>query len=681
MRARRIGLGPRKAWTRTILAALLLAGAGPLGATPAGYAATSFSATIAAVDPALPTLDSPITIDVTLANPTTSAMSGIRAQFLLSTSPLRGRSEIPEAVSGRAMPDYRLVSGVVVSGLDLPSGASTTVTLRTSAKALGLSASNPGVYVFGVALSGTSASGRYVSSRPVTLLPWMPERTGGQLGVATVWTLSAPPSRSVDGVFLDDSLAIDILPAGRLRAQLDAMATVPKATWLVDPLLVESVQALAGGARIRQPEGGVRAATDVEMAAAQQWLDDLRTAVATGTLMAMPLGDFDIRGALKFGRITLVRHALQESAARLAAAFGVPTVPLAVPLYGGAVTGSTWRLLDELGAAVAFASDRGYPATQTSYTPTSAMAVPSFSKAVLVFDQVTSTTPIASGLSPVQARQSFAAQLLMTYLERPNDDRAITVAIPPSWVPEAGITSASLLNAEWIQPLGTAEAEAVGTEARRQQQSIASTGQRRQSGLAMGAVNEQRMLRVLTTDAIFSSTVSDLVCSILSRWWTARLDGAAYSSEIESQLASLASSVRVVTRGDIVFGGEKGSVPVTVANGLPVPVDIKLHATGVPAARVQAREFTSVHLNAGKRVSVEVPTQVTGSGDAYLMLQVVATDATSIGEAAFVTVRSAAYARVAGYVVIVAFAALVLLIAANTVRRLRRRRLGLDDDE
>lgn len=130
-----------------------------------------------------------------------------------------------------------------------------------------------------------------------------------------------------------------------------------------------------------------------------------------------------------------------------------------------------------------------------------------------------------------------------------------------------------------------------------------------------------------------------------------------------------------------MFGGERGNVPVTVANGLPVPVDVRLQAMGLPSARVQTLASTELHLNAGRRVSVEIPTRVTGSGDAYVLLQVVAGSGSVVGVPTLLTVRSAAYARIASYVVAVSFAALLLLVAVNTVRRMRLRKLGLVEEE
>jgi hypothetical protein len=653
---------------------LVLLAVGPLQpATAAGR----FSAVITSIDPALPTSGSTINLTVLLANSTADAVTGIHAHFILSLSPLRGRSQIPDVLAGRALPAYRTASDEVASGIDLASGASTSLTLQATAADLGLRSARPGVYVLGLLVAGVTGGNHSVSQRPLTLLPWLPSHTGKGLGLTTVWSITAPPSRGVDGIFFDDSLAVSLATGGRLRTQLDDMRQVPGALWAIDPLLIEDVQALAAGARILQ-EGGVRAATDVEMHNASQWLADLQGAAATGSRAALPLADLDVRGALLLGHNAIVSNAVGTAAQRLSAALGETVTDVAVPVYGGALTDKQWRYLDSLGARIALVEDSAYPAEQQQYTPTTALSVTTFNGPLLVVDGSVSDAPIRTGSAP---RQAFAAELLMTYLEQPNSDRVVTVAVPPEWQASTGAQLGPVLNAPWLRHTGVIAAEGAGSEPRATTHTALTKTQLQRNGNLRHALSEQRMLLQLTADPAFAATISDAVIGVLSRWWTGRTVADAYAPDVTRQLSALAGSVRVVTRGDIVFGGQKGDVPVTIENGLPVPVDIGVRAIGLPTVRVTPRPYTAIHLNAGKRVSVEIPTQVTGSGDAYLSLQVVASDSGAVGTPVLLTVRSAAYARVASYVVAIAFAALLLLIGANTVRRVRNRNLGKDDEE
>ena len=633
-------------------------------------AAPGFAATITAVTPALPVPGDTITLTADLRNPSTADITDITARFIVSTDPLRGRSEIPLIVSGELLPTYRIVEAGSASGIDLAAGAGASVTLRATTRELGLPADRAGVYVIGVQLDGTTA-GRGVVERRTSLLPWMPYSTKHNLGVLTVWTITAPPALGADGILIDDSLPTALAADGRLRRQLDAMRSTTGAIWLIDPLLVDAVQAIADGAAIHESQDVTRAASDAQRSDADAWLNDLRFAVATGTVAALPLGDLDVRAAMKFGRISVARTALASAADRLSSALGIEVNALDVPLYAGAVTTSTWKFLRSSGATLGIVSDEWYAPTQTQYTPSTGLKISAFASPVVVVDHTTSSTPALPDTPEAQSRQAFAAQLLMTMLERPNDDRVITIAVPPTWTPSAEGNAAEVLRAPWIDTVGIAGAIAAGTSDRIEQNAVATTRQRSQDLRLGRAVEQQRQLMHITSDPTFSSSIADAVIGTMSRWYTGRTGTDHYSSATVARLTAYAQAVRVVTRGDIVFGGERGVVPVTIANGLPVPVDIVLRASGIPSVRIEPTPTTSLHLNAGKRVSVEVSTRVTGSGDALLALEIVTNDQTLIDGPTFLSVRSAAYARVAQYLVIVAFIALLFLVGFNVVRRIR----------
>lgn len=636
-------------------------------AVPAA-AAPMFKATIVDITPALPT--SNIAVNLQLENPGTEDISNLRVQFFVSTSPLVGRSQIQLIAKGKLLPTYRVLPDPEASGIDLSSGASTTIPLSTSIRALGMSSARPGVYTFGVIVDADGMK----SIRAITFLPWLGTvESAKPLGVVPVISLSAPSQRKVDGTFMSANLADSVRPGGRLRGQLDAMLLVRNATWLVDPVTLEAVRALSEGARIAE-NGGVRAASNDEMSAAAKWLDDVRIVARRGQLYAMPAGDMDVRAALKFGHNVLVEEAIAGAAARVAAVLQTDPVGTAVQIYDGSVSDSTWKRLRNLGVDAVFVSDVAYPAQQQQYTPTTAMPVAAFGTApVLVVDHA-SGDALAGGGNDYLQRQEFAAHLAMTYLEQPNKQRIITIALPQTWMPNERAQVSGLFDARWIKQLPVVNAGAVRAEQRKTLVTEPSKRQRVQERALSRALARQRLLQKLTTDEAFRTGVSNVVSGMSSRWFSGNLIDDEYTMAANAELASLTSAVRVVTRGDIVFGSEQGVVPVTVANDLPVAVDVVLHASGLPSVRVVPEPTTPLHLNAGKRVSVEVPTRVTGSGVGYLQLWLESSTGSIIGDNVILDIRSAAYARVAGYLVAAAFLTLLLLVAVNTVRRIRVRR-------
>lgn len=639
-------------------------------ATPATAAAT-FNATIVDLAPAIPTSNSTIRLNLRLENPGTADVANLHVQFFVSTAPLVGRSQIDLIARGKLLPTYRVVQDYAASGLDLSSGASTTIPVSTTVRALGLDPARPGVYTFGVIVDGD----RTASARALTFLPWLAVGNAKPLGVVPVVTLSAAPQRMVDGTFTSTDLAMSIAPDGRLRKQLDAMLLVPYAAWLIDPVMLEGVQALSNGARIAEV-GGIRATSDEEMAAAKLWLADLMVVASRGQVYAIPAGDMDVRAALKFGHNRLVQDAVGNSRTRVAAVLQTDTIRSAVQVYDGSVSDSTWKLLRGLGVDAMFVSDVAYPALQQQYTPSTAMQVPAFGDApVLVVDHASGAV-LARDVNDYLRRQEFAAQLAMAYLEQPNRQRVITVAVPQTWTPDMQAQVSALFNERWIEQVLVSAADIARSNARKMVVTQPTKRQRQQELALSKALTRQRLLQRLTSDEAFRTGVSNVVSGMSSRWYTGNLITDEYTRNANKELAAFTKSIRVVTRGDIVFGAEQGVVPVTVANGLPVPVDVVLHASGLPSVRVVPEPSTTLHLNAGKRVSVEIPTRVTGSGVAYLQLWLESAEGYIIGDVVILDIRSAAYARVAGYLVGAAFVTLLLLVAVNTVRRVRVRRAG-----
>ena len=630
-------------------------------------AATGIKATITQLTPALPTTDSEIQLTLTLANPGAETVNNLRVRFLISTAPLVGRSQIRDIVDGDIVPTYRVIERASASDIDLASGASTTITMRTSVQALGLDKDRPGVYPFGVVVDGGS------TARAITFLPWLPRTANSKpLGVVPVLSLTAPPQMSIDGVFMNEQLAAAVLPGGRLRAQLDAISGIVGATLLVDPLTLEAIQKLAAGVRIKIGDE-VRASTDAEMSAASQWLADLRSYAESAQVFAMPPADLDVLALLNFKHREVAREVLSGAAARVEAVLGTTDTPTAVQLYQGNLGDGVWSLLQELRLDAVFVSDTSYQPSQQRYTPSTPLEVAGFGGSTLVVDQTIASIFVSTRPEQLQ-RQELAAQLLMTYLEQPNRSRAITVVLPSVWNADTASGTATLFNAAWLQPIDILTASTYAADRRVVSASTMTNRQKQQDRMFRAALGHQRTLQRLTVDEQFITTLDRTVSAMMSRWFTSNRVQDVYSERIVTELSDYVESVRVVTRGDIVFGGESGVVPVTIANGLPVPIDVVLGASGLPSVRVEPVARTALQINAGKRVSVELPTRVTGSGLAYLQLWLETDDGTMIGEAVILNIKSAAYARVASYLVAAAFITLLLLIGVNVVRRIRTSR-------
>src|SRR5262245_62110701 len=115
--------------------------------------------------------------------------------------------------------------------------------------------------------------GRNVHAESRTFLPWVPNpREVTPTRVVLLWPLVDRPVRGQDGIFTDDRLARQLAPKGRLAGLVEAGAGAP-VSWVVDPDLIESAEAMSNGYRVRSTDG-VTAGSGSE--AAKSWLEVLR---------------------------------------------------------------------------------------------------------------------------------------------------------------------------------------------------------------------------------------------------------------------------------------------------------------------------------------------------------------------------------------------------------------------
>lgn len=115
--------------------------------------------------------------------------------------------------------------------------------------------------------------------------------------------LLEPPHRDLNGVFIDDELAVSLLPTGRLGQLVFSPVTQPR-TWLIDAALIEDVEALA-----------------VDNIDAQNWLLELKSISAQDPVIALPYGHPNVSLAKRLAP-TELRYYFDASKTRLQVALG-----------------------------------------------------------------------------------------------------------------------------------------------------------------------------------------------------------------------------------------------------------------------------------------------------------------------------------------------------------------------
>lgn len=115
--------------------------------------------------------------------------------------------------------------------------------------------------------------------------------------------LLEPPHRDLNGIFLDDELAISLLPTGRLGQLIFSPVAQPR-TWLIDAALIDDVEAMA-----------------IDHIDAQNWLTQLKYITAQDPVIALPYGHPKISLAKRLAP-TELRYYFDASKVRLQVALG-----------------------------------------------------------------------------------------------------------------------------------------------------------------------------------------------------------------------------------------------------------------------------------------------------------------------------------------------------------------------
>ncbi|NEE55851.1 hypothetical protein G3M55_66205, partial [Streptomyces sp. SID8455] len=226
----------------------------------------------------------------------------------------------------------------------LPKGISQNFTLAVPVDKLDLDAS--GVYQLGVSVSGRTAAAPFEQVLGIerSFLPWQPEESDKRTKLTFLWPLIASPHVTAETrsdeqqtpVFTDDALAEELAPGGRLQ-QMVALGSRLPVTWVIDPDLLASVAAMAGGYEVKSGDTTV---PGKNRAVAGQWITALQKVVEDGKVIALPFGDPDLasiahRGKGVSGTLSHLQNASTVGASTVETILHVkPSTDFAWPVQG-----------------------------------------------------------------------------------------------------------------------------------------------------------------------------------------------------------------------------------------------------------------------------------------------------------------------------------------------------------
>ncbi|MBB5119831.1 DUF6049 family protein [Streptomyces eurocidicus] len=702
---------PACRWARhlmtVLLGVLLLVGLVQLPAAPAARAESPTSrpvgVAIDTVTPVAPTQNDTITLSGTVTNNSGSTVTDAHVGLRVGPQ-ISGRSDIDDLGyrAGFSPGTDGAEIGKHTQKIDkLAPGISREFSISLPAKDLELG--HDGVYQLGVSLSGRSADHPYEGVLGIqrTLLPWQPSGVEGKktqltflwpLISATHLTARTEKDQQQTPIFPNDDLAAELAPGGRLN-QLVALGKDLKITWVIDPDLLATVEAMTKSYRVDGPDGKV--VPGKGQAVAKQWLSQLQTAVAGHQVVALPFGDPDLaslahRGKDVSGSLSHLQSATELAATTVDTILGVkPRTDFAWPV-DGAVDSSIIDVATSAGAHNVIARSDSIREPRASYTPSAARQIGGGNTAV-VADARMSTVfqgDLIRADNSSLAVQRFLAQSLLVNRQAPDDERSIVVApqrMPTTSQAQAMATAINgLSEGRWTQPLDLGDAAKAKPDASANQQ-VPGSGSYpealREQELPTEAFQEIQKTQstldsfkvILTSEDRVVTPFGSAIMREMSTSWRGNRNGAAdFRDAVQSYLYELTRQVQLIKKSDATLSGRDATLPITVQNGLLQGIDgLRLVLESSQPNRLKVDASQPVKIEGGHRQTLKFETRANANGPVKLTAQLYTDDGQPYGKPMYFTVH---VTSITPMVLLVIAGGVLLLILAGLRIYLQRKR-------
>jgi hypothetical protein len=637
-----------------------------------------------------------ITARLQLADPLTSA-AGVRPALS------------PTATYGHSDTVFAPVTGSLAPGGSVDFSVSEPLQGPHS-----LQVTKPGVYPLMVNVQGVpDYSTAYRLVVGTMLLPVLapsggqPPHVGAASDLTVLWPLLDRQPRVVGSsgdklVLSDDTLAASLAPGGRLFGLLDAVqqasansqALLTSLCFVVDPDLLDTVSAMAGGYLVRGGPHGTTAGHGAEAAAL--WLSTLKNLTAGHCALVLPYADADLAALVHGGGSNLAQLALSESAT---VAQELGTTPLANVAWpeDNALDTTTMAAIAGFGVhTVLLDPDSVTPRATDGPVPLAGFtggAAPN----VGPIDPV-----VAGAMAPrtdepnvdetgISVQDGLAATIYQTVFGG-GAGRPVLIAPPRRWSPSVSQAeqflagAASVLAGHYANPARLSDAVRATPTGR-----PATLRYPRATGLA--EVSHRVTVAAVATDArerdvagamgrdhttpspvlpaqLITPLQLGLLRSVSGAWRGGGSDGAdALLAAANAQLQDLLQNVSVVQPTlPILLGSKNSRLPVTVNNRLPVDIAVRVDLSGEPGLPSTGVDDL---IPAHSGITVFIPTTVTRSGRFSAYATVRTLGGTQLGSQARLELVSSAYGTIIVIVTAIAFGLLVLLAGRRIYRRVR----------
>ncbi|MEV5978791.1 DUF6049 family protein [Streptomyces sp. NPDC052114] len=534
-------------------------------------------------------------------------------------------------------------------------------------KALDLGAD--GVYQLGVSLTGQSSAQPYpqVLGAERTFLPWQTDAPDTKTKTTYLWplisathlTAKTESDEQQTPVFKNDDLADELASGGRLE-QLLSLGSGLDVTWVIDPDLLASVEAMTKNYRIENPDGSTTRAGR-HQAVANQWLNDLESAVKGKKVVALPFADPDLaslahNGKAVSGSLGHLKEATEVGAEAVDTILHVkPSTDFAWPA-DGAVDPSIVDVATSAGAHTVIARGDSMRETNLQYAPTAARPIGGGTTAVVADTRLSTAFEgdMTEAENSTLAVQEFLAQSLMVNLQDPEKQRSIVVA--PQRMPSASQAQAmakaltGLADGRWSQPedlTAAAKAKPDPQATTRVPSASAYPSSLRKQELPQQAFekiqNTQKRLErfqvILTEKDRVVTPFGRAIDREMSTSWRGRpADARAYQSSVWNYLNELTEQVALIPRSGAKLSGRSATIPVSVQNNLVQGVDhliLRLCSRNPTRLKIgdERCEEKPIKISGGHSQSVKFTTTANANGPVPVYAQLYTEDNEPYGDA------------------------------------------------
>ncbi|MEH0545476.1 DUF6049 family protein [Streptomyces sp. B21-105] len=707
---------PARRWLRRTGALLagvpLLAGLLQLPAQAAGQShakASSDAGTVAvAVDsltPAAPGDGDTVTVSGTVTNNGKQAVTDAHVGLSVG-APLTTRSAIDSAAGhADALPaDGTEVGGKYVAAFaKLTPGVAEPFTISVPVGKLGLD--KDGVYPLSVALSGETSAKQWEQVLGVqrTFLPWQPDAAGTRTRTTVLWPLTSGVHMTAETgsnaqqtpVFLNDDLAHEIAPGGRLD-QLLSLGRALDVTWVIDPDLLASVDAMTGSYGIRGEGDAPTAGT--RQAVAKQWLADLQSAVTGKEVVALPFADPDLaslahNGTGVTGSLNQLKAATDVAATTVETVLHVtPNTDFAWPVEG-AVDPSIVKVATSAGADKVIARSDSLTDGDLSYTPSAARPIGGGTTAV-VADARLSTAfqgDLTRASATTLAVQEFLAQSLELNLQT---DKQRSIVVAPQRMQTASQARALSQALTTLQTGTWSQSQPLAAAAKAKPDPRASTRVPSKNSYP-SALRKQQLPRsafeqmaetqeeldnfkvILAREARVVTPFGRAINREMSTSWRGRsTEASAFRQSVRAYLDTLTGQVKLIDKSGTKLSGRSATIPVTVQNNLVQGVDhliLRLTSTNPTRLEIVGDDYAEqrITVSGGHTSTVKFPTSANVNGQTRVIAQLYTEDGQKYGQAVAFEVK---VTEITATVMLVIGGGVLLLVLAGFRMYTQRKR-------